>query len=367
MYFPYIIVGAGITGLTLAERISTILDAKVLVIEKRNHIGGNLYDFYNENSILVHKYGPHIVHTNNIEVWDYLSKFTEWNHVQIKVKAFIDGRHISIPINLTTMKELFGSQFSLDKMKEYFRLCKNDKRINKGGKILISDVGQDLYDKIYKNYILKQWDTEVDNIDISILRRLPIRFNTDDRYFDDRFQGVPKLGYFHLFENMVDNKNIKIILNTDFKEIINDLKFQHMFYTGPIDYYFNYKYGNLQYRGIKFKSETYKCKTFQNHAIISFPNDYNFTRITEYKYLTGQKSDVTTIIKEYPSWNSGEYYPVITPKNKTLYNIYRNNNHLKNITFVGRLAEYKYLNIDEAVERALFKFSDFAEKKKLLP
>lgn len=361
MYYPYVVVGAGITGIVIAERLSLLTGFSVLLIEKRDHVGGNLHDEYNEHGILVHQYGPHIVHTNDESVWSYLSQFTEWYPVQIKVKAMINGVYASIPINIKTMKELYNKDFTPEQMRNYF----DGFSIHSAGECesaedyLISRVGVDLYSKIYRDYIKKQWDTETKNIDISIVKRLPIRFSNDDRYFHDRFQGVPKLGYHRMFKKMLIHKNISLMLNTPFNEIAKKIKFNHLFFTGPIDEFFEYRFGKLQFRGIKFISETLSCEKSQPCPITVYPSLYEYTRVTEYKQITGQRHHLTTLVKEYPTWNDGDYYPVLTKENMRRAELYKNEKLPKNITLIGRLAEYRYYNIDDAVGRALSVVSEF--------
>lgn len=354
MKFSYVIIGAGITGITMAERLASSSENKVLIIEKRSQIGGNLYDYFNNDGILVHKYGPHIVHTNNKKVWNYLSDFTEWNYYQHKVKAYVDGNLVSIPINLKTINEIYNLNLTSYQMEDFLNSVKvKDKEILNAEDIVLSQIGKDLYEKIYKNYTFKQWDIETKDLDSSILKRLPIRLNSDERYFSDQYQGVPKCGYSKMFDKMLKNKNIKILLNTDYKEVIDDIEYEHLIYTGAIDHFFNYKHGKLKYRGLKFQYETFDYETYQEVGTVNYPNDYDFTRITEYKHLTNQVNSKTTIVREYPCWNGEEYYPVDTKEMQSLYKLYSNETYEDNILFIGRLAEYKYYNIDQVVERAL--------------
>ncbi len=350
---PIIIVGAGITGIVMAEQISNKLNKKIIIVEKRNHIGGNCFDLYSKDGLLYHKYGPHIFHTNNKSVWEYLSKFTYWNYIEIKVKAFVEEKLISIPVNINTIKDLYNMSLTEDEMFEYFQKFKKN-NINNSEELLISKVGIDIYNKIYKNYIKKQWDKETKDLDQRVISRLPIRFNSDERYFTDKYQGLPLNGYTHMFKNMLKNPNIEIILNKDYKTILKDIDYCHLVYTGPIDYFYDYKYGKLEYRGLKFRVKTYKDNGFfLNNAIISYPNNYKYTRSVEYKQLTGQANEHTIVVYEYPAWNNLEYYPVLTEKNKLLLVKYTKEEKKDNVTFVGRLAEYEYYNMDKAVERAL--------------
>ena len=354
MKFSHVIVGAGITGITMAQRLAESAQNNILIIEKRSQIGGNLYDFFNTNGILVHKYGPHIFHTNDKKTWDYLSKFTEWNFYQHRVKAYVEGRLISIPINLKTINELYNSNLTAYQMEDFLKSVKEkDREILNAEDFLLSKVGKDLYEKIYKNYTYKQWDIETKHLDSNVLNRLPIRLNSDDRYFSDKYQGVPKYGYIKMFDEMLKNKGIKILLNTDYKEVLSDIQYQKLIYTGPIDYFYNYKYGKLNYRGLKFEHETFDCERYQEVGTVNYPNDYDFTRITEYKHLTNQVSNKTTIVREYPCWNEEHYYPVDTKEMQCLYKLYEREKEKNDILFIGRLAQYEYYNIDQVVNIAL--------------
>lgn len=354
MNYKYVVIGAGISGMTIAERLSSELGENVLVIEKRQEIGGNIYDYYNEYGILVHKYGPHIFHTNNKEVWDYISKFTSWIYYHHRVKAYVDGNYISIPINLQTLNQYYNLNLSINEMQSFIEnLIPNNTIANNAEDFIINKIGKELYQKIYANYTWKQWGLPAKELSEDIVKRLPIRNNLDTRYFSDKYQGIPTNGYTNIFNNMLKNKNIKILLNTDYKEIIDCINYETLIYTGPIDYYFNYKYGKLKYRSIRFEFETFNKENYQSCATINYPNDYDFTRITEFKHLTGQNINLTTIVKEYPDDNGEELYPINTSKYNDTLSKYLEEAKLINTYFVGRLAEYKYYNMDSAIERAL--------------
>lgn len=356
--YNYVIVGAGFAGCVLAERIANELNKKVLIIEKRNHIGGNAYDCYNEDGILVHKYGPHIFHTNNKEVWDYLSKFTEWYHYQHRVLAYVDGQTVPMPINLDTINKLYNTNFTPDELNKFFEKVRDKKEeILNSEDMVISKVGKDLYEKFFKGYTKKQWDLYPYELEPEVTARIPIRTNRDDRYFTDKYQGMPKYGYIKMFENMLNNKNIHIMLNTDYKEVIDSIEYEKLIYTGPIDYYFDYKYGKLPYRSLNFEFETLDCEKYQEVGTVNYPNDYDFTRITEFKHLTGQKHYKTTIVREYSSAEGEPYYPIPQKKNIEQYKLYEEEaNKLNNVFFIGRLANYKYYNMDKVVEEALTLF-----------
>jgi UDP-galactopyranose mutase len=368
MRYDYIVVGAGIAGITFAENIANRLNKKVLLIEKRNHIGGNCYDEYNEDGILIHKYGPHIFHTNNKKVWNHLSQFTEWNIYYHKVLGSIDGKFVPIPFNLNTLHELLPRSLA-DRIENHLiqefgfgnkvPILKLRQSTNKDLKFLADFI----YEKVFLNYTIKQWDMKPEELDSEVTSRVPVYISRDNRYFQDNYQGLPKYGYTKMFEKMIDNKNIHIMLNTDYKEIINEINYEKMIYTGPIDYFFDYKYGKLPYRSLDFKFETYQLAQYQPVGTINYPNDYDFTRITEFKHMTEQKSEFTTIVKEYPkSYNSEDdipYYPIPKKENIEIYNKYKNEAEKeKNVIFVGRLAEYKYYNMDAVIERILILFEE---------
>lgn len=361
MKFKYIIVGAGLASLTLAERICTELDEEVLIIEKRNHIGGNCYDYYNEEGILIHKYGPHIFHTNSNEVWGYLSKFTKWNYYQHKVLTYIDGNYIPMPITTETINQLYNlnlSNFQIEKFLEQQSIDIDE--IKNSEDVVLSKAGQQIYEKFFKNYTKKQWDVYPNELDKMVISRIPVRSSRDTRYFTDRYQGMPKYGYTKMCENIIDNPKIHILLNTDYKDVINDITYEKLIYTGAIDYFFDYKFGELKYRSERFELETIDSESFQDEAVVNYPNDYDFTRITEYKKLTDQKSSKTTIAREYPTWDGEPYYPVPQKEYMEQYNKYkREANELENVFFIGRLAEYKYYNMDAVIYNALKLFNKY--------
>ncbi len=355
MNFKYVVVGAGLAGLTVAERIANVLDERVLVIEKRNHIGGNIYDSYNEEGILVHNYGPHIFHTNDKEVYDYLSVFTKWNTFWHRVLSYVDGNLVTMPISVETINQLYNLNLSCDQIEEFLnkRAVKVD-NVTTSKEVAISKVGIDIYEKIFKNYTIKQWGVDPAELDTSVISRIPVRLNRDKRYFSDKYQGMPKHGYTKMCENMLTNKNIKILLNTDYKEVIQDIQYKKLIYTGPTDYYYDFKYGKLAYRSIEFEFETYDKQSFQEAPVVNYPNDYDFTRITEFKKLTSQEHNKTTILKEYPCAEGEPYYPFPTKKHKEHFALYQKDMAMEdNVVFLGRLAEYRYYNMDAVVRSAL--------------
>lgn len=356
--FDFLIVGAGFAGSVLAERLATVADKKVLLIDKRNHIGGNAYDYYDEAGVLVHKYGPHIFHTNSREVFDYLSNFTEWRTYQHKVLASVDGQLVPIPINLNTINKLYGLNLSSEDVEDFFRArAEQLPEIRTSEDVVVSKVGRELYEKFFRNYTRKQWDLDPSQLHASVTARVPTRTNKDDRYFTDTYQAMPLHGYTRMFERMLDHPNIKVMLNTDFKEIQDEISHKKVIYTGPVDEYFDYRYGKLPYRSLEFRFETLDQERFQETGTINYPNDYGFTRITEFKYLTGQDHKKTTVVYEFPKSEGDPYYPIPRAENAELYKKYQTlAEQLTNTFFVGRLATYRYYNMDQVVAQALSTF-----------
>ncbi|NLJ89901.1 MAG: UDP-galactopyranose mutase [Clostridiales bacterium] len=360
MKFKYVVVGAGLAGLTIAERIANVLGEKVLVIEKRNHIGGNVYDSYNEDGILIHNYGPHIFHTNDKEVYEYLSKFTQWNVFWHRVLSYVDGNLVPMPISVETINKLYNLNLSTDEVEDFLaKRAVEVPEVTTSKDVAISKVGIDIYEKMFKNYTIKQWGVDPAELDTSVISRIPVRLNRDTRYFADKYQGMPTNGYTKLCENMIANKNIKVMLNTDYKEVIDDIEYEKLIYTGPTDYFYDYKYGKLAYRSINFKFETYTKESYQEAPVVNYPNDYDFTRITEFKKLTGQEHHKTTILKEFPCAEGEPYYPFPTKEHKERFAKYeRDMKKEKNVVFIGRLAQYRYYNMDAVVRSVLDAFSE---------
>lgn len=360
MKVDFLIVGAGLAGCTLAEKIATLLKKKVLLVDKRSHIGGNTYDYYDENGILIQKYGPHIFHTNLTEVWDYLGQFTEWNEYVHRVIAKVNGKEVYLPISIATMESLYGQGFDY---KEYFaqHRVKLDS-INNSKDVIVSQVGEELYDLFFKNYTKKQWGVYPDELDPQVTNRLTVRLNRDTRYFTDTYQGIPKYGYTRMFERMLDNKMIHPLLNTDYKEIIPSVKFDTLIYTGPIDYYFDYLYGRLPYRSLDFKFETLDVEQYQNAGVVNYPNDHDYTRITEFKHFYFQRHHKTTLCYEFPKDAGDPYYPIPKPECQEIYQRYKKEaDKLQSVYFIGRLAQYKYLNMDQVVGEALKLFNSIVK------
>lgn len=353
--FDYLIVGAGLAGAVIAERLATQLNSRVLIVDKRRHIGGNTYDSYNKDGVLVHHYGPHIFHTNSRDVFEYLGQFTPWRAYEHRVLASVDGMLVPIPINLNTINSLYGLDLNANQLEQFFaEKAISIPQVRTSEDAVVSKVGKELYEKFFKGYTKKQWGLDAAQLDASVAARIPTRFNRDNRYFADTYQAMPQYGYTHLFENMLDHPNIKVMLNTDYKDIIDEVSFRDMIYTGPIDYFFDYCYGRLPYRSIEFKFETYDCEFVQPTGTVNYPNEHLYTRSTEFKYLTGQKHSKTTVVYEYPQENGDPYYPVPRPENAELYRKYKAlADATPNTYFSGRLATYKYYNMDQVVAQSL--------------
>lgn len=360
--FDYLIVGAGFAGSTMAERLATQLGKKVLLVDKRNHVGGNAYDRYDDAGVLIHQYGPHIFHTNSKPVFDYLSQFTKWRAYQHRVLACVDGQMVPIPINLDTINQLYGLNLgSADLEKWFASVAEPREQIRTSEDVVVSKVGRELYEKFFRGYTLKQWGIDPSELDASVTARVPTRTNRDARYFTDAYQAMPLHGYTRMFENMLAHENIKIMLNTDYREIVDFVPFRKMIYTGPVDEYFDYRYGKLPYRSLRFEFETHRAKVFQPAPVINFPNDYAYTRVTEFKYLTGQESEWTTLVYEFPQDEGDPYYPVPKPENAEIYKKYASlAGETPNVYFAGRLGTYKYYNMDQVVAQALTLFNKVA-------
>lgn len=368
--FDYLIVGAGFAGSVVAERLASQLNKKVLIIDKRPHIAGNAFDHYNEEGILVHKYGPHIFHTNSKDVFDYLSDFTEWRPYEHRVLASVDGQLVPMPINLDTINKLYGLNLTAFEVDDFFKsVAEEVPEIRTSEDVVVSKIGRELYEKFFRNYTRKQWGMDPSELDKSVTSRVPVRNNRDDRYFTDTFQAMPKHGYTAMFERLLAHPNIKIMLNTDYHEILDVIPFKQMIYTGPVDEYFDFKYGKLPYRSLEFKHQTLEGAVHLPAAVVNYPNEHAYTRVTEFKYLTGQQHPKTSIVYEYPKAEGDPYYPVPKAENAVLYNQYKKlADQTEGVYFAGRLATYKYYNMDQVVAQALtlFKKLKAAQEEKPL-
>jgi UDP-galactopyranose mutase len=364
--FDYLIVGAGFAGSVLAERLAAGSGKKVLICDRRPHVGGNAYDHYNDAGVLVHKYGPHIFHTNSREVFEYLSRFTEWRPYEHRVQAHVDGQHVPIPINLDTINKLYGLSLTSFEVEEFFRkVAEPVESVRTSEDVVVSKVGRELYEKFFRNYTRKQWGLDPSELDASVTSRVPTRTNRDDRYFTDTYQAMPLHGYTRMFERMLDHPNIKIMLNTDYREIVKVIPFREMVYTGPVDSFFDYRFGKLPYRSLEFKHETHNREVFQPAPVVNYPNEHLYTRVTEFKYLTGQEHSKTSVVYEYPQAEGDPYYPVPRKENADLYAKYKAlADQTPGVHFVGRLATYRYYNMDQIVAQALTTYAKVRGEKR---
>jgi UDP-galactopyranose mutase len=363
--FDYLIVGAGFAGSVLADRLARELGARVLVVDKRPHIAGNAYDRYDDAGVLIHPYGPHIFHTNSADVFDYLSKFTEWRPYQHRVLANVDGQDVPMPINLDTVNKLYGLKLTSFELEGFFEsVAEKKEKVVTSEDVVVNKVGRDLYNKFFRGYTRKQWGLDPSELDASVTARVPTRTNRDDRYFTDTFQAMPLHGYTRMFERMLDHPNIKVMLNTDYREVVDLVPWNHMIYSGPIDSFFDCKYGKLPYRSLEFKHVNMPQEQFQVVGTVNYPNDYGYTRCSEFKHITGQKHASTSVVYEYPTAEGDPYYPVPRPENAALYKRYEAEaDALDHVTFVGRLATYKYYNMDQVVAQALVAFRRLRDRQ----
>jgi len=355
MTYDYLIVGAGLAGCVLAERLATQRKQKVLLVERRPHLGGNAYDFRNEEGILVQKYGPHIFHATSKRVWGYLSPFTQWNDYVHRVLARVRGKMVPLPISLETMEQLFDRPFTAEKLRAYFDQRKvRIQNVENARDVVVSQVGEELYELFFRNYTKKQWGLYPEQLGPEVTRRLPVRFDRDTRYFADPYQGLPKEGFTVMVERMLEHPLITLRLDTDYAQVATAESYRRLIYTGPIDEFFAHSLGRLPYRGLTFKLDTLDTERFQEAGVVNYPNEQDYTRITEFKHLYLQSHPKTTVCYEYSTDAGTPCYPIPTPANRRLYNEYRARaDELDNVYFVGRLAQYEYLNMDQVVDRAL--------------
>jgi UDP-galactopyranose mutase len=362
--FDYLIVGAGFAGSVLAERLASQRGARVMLVDRRSHIGGNAYDHYDQSGILVHRYGPHIFHTNSARIARYLSKFTEWRPYEHKVLARIGEQLLPVPINRVTVNRFFGINLSEAEVAAFLAAkAETAGEIRTSEDVVLAGVGRELYEAFFRGYTLKQWGMEPRDLDKSVTSRIPVRHNDDDRYFGDSFQNMPRHGYTRMFENMLDHRNIRVLLNADYRDVREEFDYRHLIYTGPVDEYFDYRYGRLPYRSLRFEHRTIERPIFQPVAVVNHPSrDVPYTRITEYKHLTGQTHSQTSISYEYPTDKGDPYYPVPRAENAALYARYAALADAEpDTSFVGRLATYRYYNMDQVVAQALTLYRTLAQ------
>ncbi|MCL4190254.1 MAG: UDP-galactopyranose mutase [Thermoguttaceae bacterium] len=386
MKFDFVVVGAGLAGSVLSERIASQLQKKVLLIEKRNHVAGNCHDAYDAQGVLVHRYGPHVFHTASEDVWRHLSQFTNWRHYEHRVLASIDGKLVPVPFNLDSLRLLYPATLAARLERKLIKEYGLDSRVplltlRESPDDELKAMAEFVYRKVFLGYTIKQWGCRPEDVSPSVTARVPVVVSRDDRYFHDRYQGIPDEGYTKMVERMLDHENISIMLNVDGRDVVHATsrglslfgrKFSGtLIYTGPIDAFFNYRFGALPYRSMHFEFEHHPhCERYQATAQVNYPNSQDFTRITEFKQLTGQQASGTTVLREFPRpYNPSESphqipcYPVPSPENEALYERYRTEaEKLLQVIFVGRLADYRYYNMDQVVARALMVFD-----KKLKP
>ena len=364
----FLIVGAGFAGAVLAERLASQAGKRCLVVDRRGHIAGNAYDYHDAAGVLVHKYGPHYFRTNSERIVEYLSQFTEWHPVEYKILSWAEGRYWQFPINLNTFEQLLGRPSTTEEMEATLA----EWRVPVAGpknseEVIVSQVGWKLYEMFFKNYTRKQWKRDPKELDASVCGRIPVRTNRDDRYLSEKFQALPLEGYTKMFERMLANPNIEVLLNTDYREVVKETEFGHLIYTGQIDEYFDCCYGPLAYRSLRFVPETLQQEYFQPAMQVNYPNENEFTRIVEIKHATGQKLPATTIVREYPAdYGPGQepYYPIPAPDARAQYEKYAAlAAEKKNVSFVGRLAAYRYYNMDQVVGMALAEFEKLKDFK----
>lgn len=379
--FDFLIVGAGFAGSVLAERLSNELGKTCLVVEKRSHIGGNAHDEYDDAGVLIHRYGPHYFRSNSDRIVDYLSRFTAWHSIEYRILSYTGGRYWSFPINLRLFEQIVGR----DATEEEFKAWLEEKRVPvenpaNSEEVIISQIGWELYEKFFKGYTQKQWKMHPRELDASVCGRIPIRTNRDDRYLREDFQAIPAAGYHKIFQRMLSSSpNIRVLLNTDYREVLPHVKFKHMIYSGAVDEFFDFKLGRLPYRSLRFEAESFDADQLKSREAISgkpgfwqpamqvnYPNEYDFTRIVEIKHATGQKCENSTIVREYPDdYAPGKeaYYPIPAPDSQALYRKYAElAEQTANVSFVGRLATYRYYNMDQVVGMALAEFEKLRQR-----
>jgi len=355
--FDYLIIGAGFAGATIAERLASH-GKKVIICDRRAHIGGNAYDHYDEAGILVHKYGPHIFHTNSRDVYEYLSCFTEWRPYQHRVLASVDGQLLPIPINLDTVNRMYGTSLTAFELEEFFkRVAEPVAQVKTSEDVIVSKVGRELYNKFFRDYTRKQWGLDPSELDATVTARVPVRTNRDDRYFTDTYQVMPRHGFTRMFERMLTHPNIRILLNATYQDIEGSIPHADVICTGPVDEFFEYRFGRLPYRSLEFEFETRNVEVAQPGPVINYPSENAYTRVTEFKYLTGQQHPKTTLVYEYARANGDPYYPVPCAENAALYRKYQElADATPGVHFLGRLGTYKYYNMDQVVAQALTLF-----------
>ena len=362
--YDWLVVGAGFAGSILAERLAEVRGERVLVIDRRPHIGGNAFDRYDEAGILIHQYGPHIFHTNSRAVVDHLSRFTEWRAYEHRVLAAVNGMLVPIPINLDTVNRLYGLDLDSEGLARWLaQRAEPVREIRTSEDVVVSQVGRELYEAFFRGYTRKQWGVDPSELDKSVTARVPTRTSRDDRYFTDAFQLMPRDGYTRMFDRMLDHPNISVRLATDYVRVRDEIPHRRTIFTGPIDEFFQHQFGPLPYRSLQFDHRTLDTERHQPVAVVNYPQTQDYTRVTEYKHLTGQVHPKTSITYEYPSAEGDPYYPVPRPENAELFKRYeRLARATPGVWFVGRLATYRYYNMDQVVGQALATFRRICEQ-----
>ncbi len=355
--YDWLVVGAGFAGSVLASQLARVRGDRVLVIDRRDHIGGNAFDGLDDAGILTHRYGPHIFHTNSAAVFDFLSAFTEWRFYEHRVLGRVDGMLVPIPINLDTVNRLYGLDLTSAELEDWFAArAEPVAEMRTSEDVVVSRVGRELYEKFFRHYTRKQWGLDPSQLDKAVTARVPVRTNQDDRYFTDSHQFMPRDGYTAMFARMLDHPNITVSTGTDFRSLPRSVA-GNTVWTGPVDEYFGHRFGKLPYRSLRFQHETRDVEQFQAVGTVNYPQDEAYTRITEYKHLTGQVHPRTSLTYEYPSDVGDPYYPIPNAETQALYKRYE---ALADATpdtwFVGRLATYRYMNMDQVVAQALATF-----------
>ena len=337
----------------MARRIAEEKNQEVLVIEKRNYIGGYCNDYRAENGILIHRHGPHIFRTESEHVWKFLSRFTKWENYQHKVLTNVNGGYYPMPINLDTVNGFLGANYTSENVMEYFDTHRtHPETIGNVRDVIESQIGSEFYHAFFEKYTEKQWGTLPENLPPEIVARIPIRQNRDDRYFTHKYQAMPRDGYTQMIANILDHPRIHVLLNTDFRDMKDDVCGAYIYYSGPVDEYYDFRYGKLPYRSVSFEFEILPCEFYQPTAVVNYPNNYDYTRITEFKHFYRVKTDYTVVAKEYPGSDGDPSYPIPTKANRELYDCYASIPN-ENVTFIGRLGEYRYYSMDQIVQNIL--------------
>ncbi len=361
-----LVVGAGFAGAVIAERLANGLGKRVLVVDRRPHLAGNAFDHLNEAGLLVHRYGPHIFHTNSAQVFEYLSRFTQWRPYEHRVLASHAGQLFPIPINRTTVNRFFALALQPEQVEAFLRTkAVPIDTIKTAEDVVLSAVGPELYQAFFRGYTRKQWGLDPSQLDKSVTARIPVRTGDDDRYFGDRYQAMPLQGFTAMFEAILDHPRITVELGTEYRDVRDRLSFEHVVFTGPVDEFFDHRFGPLPYRSLRFEHRTLPCAQLQPVAVVNYPGqDAAYTRVTEYKHLTGQDHPQTAVTYEFPSAAGEPYYPVPRPENAALYARYQALADAEpGVSFTGRLATYRYYNMDQVVGQSLALFARLAGER----